>query len=133
MGEITKDLTDSEKLNLILADLANVKSELADMKVWRTKVDEFIEDRSRDTQPLLGKIHKEIADTRFEMREKFDQVGTHFNKMEEQLAVVSEDAKKVARLVRAQNTVLFEAKAEWDDYGNRIFKLEELMEKREAA
>ncbi|MDX2044832.1 MAG: hypothetical protein SF097_26710 [Acidobacteriota bacterium] len=126
MEEITKDLTDSEKLNLILA-------ELADFKIWRTKVDAFIEDRSRDTQPMLGKIHKEIADTRFEMREKFEQVDARFNKMEEQLTVVSEDAKKVARLVRAQNTVLFEAKAEWDDYGNRIFKLEELMEKREAA
>lgn len=126
MEEITKDLTDSEKLNLILA-------EFADFKIWRTKVDAFIEDRSRDTQPMLGKIHKEIADTRFEMREKFEQVDARFNKMEEQLTVVSEDAKKVARLVRAQNTVLFEAKAEWDDYGNRIFKLEELMEKREAA
>lgn len=119
MEEITKDLTDSEKLNLILADLA-------DMKIWRAKVDAFIEDRSRDTQPMLGKIHKEIADTRFEMRETFEQVKA-------EIASVSQDSKKIARLVRAQNTILFEAKSEWDDYGNRIHELEELMEKQKAA
>ncbi|MBL8192071.1 MAG: hypothetical protein JNK38_28935 [Acidobacteria bacterium] len=126
MEEITKDLTDSEKLNLILA-------ELADMKIWRTKVDAFIEDRSRDTQPMLGKIHKEIADTRHEMRERFEKSDQRFNKIEEQLAVVSQDSKKIARLVRAQNTIMFEAKAEWDDYGNRIHELEEQMEKQKAA
>lgn len=126
MEEKTKDLTDSEKLNLILA-------ELADFRILRTKVDAFIEDRSRDTQPMLGKIHKEIADTRLEMREKFGQVDERFSRVEEQLSNVSQDAKKVARLVRAQNTILFEAKAEWDDYGNRIHELEEQMEKQQAA
>jgi len=48
--ENTKDLTDSEKLNLILA-------ELADLKEWRAKVDAFIDDRSRDTRPLWEIIH----------------------------------------------------------------------------
>ncbi|MGH9838041.1 MAG: hypothetical protein ACREEM_04580 [Blastocatellia bacterium] len=60
--DITKDLTDSEKLNLILA-------ELADLREWRAKVDAFMEERSRDTRPLLDLIHKEIADTRIELRE----------------------------------------------------------------
>jgi len=126
MEEITKDLTDSEKLNWLIAEFSDMKSRII-------KMEAFAEERSRDTQPMLGKIHKEIADTRFEMREKFEQVDARFNKMEEQLTVVSEDAKKVARLVRVQNTILFEAKAEWDDYGNRIFKFEEQMEKQEAA
>jgi hypothetical protein len=119
MEENTKDFSDSEKLNLILA-------ELADMKAWRVKVDAFIEDRSRDTQPMLGKIHKEIADTRHEMRETFEQVKTELNS-------VSQDSKKIARLVRAQSTVLFEAKAEWDEHGDRLHKLEEQMEKQDAA
>lgn len=48
--ENTKDLTDSEKLNLILA-------ELADLRQWRAKVDAFIDDRSRDTRPLWEIIH----------------------------------------------------------------------------
>lgn len=126
MEEITKDLTDSEKLNWLIAEFSDMKSRII-------KLEAFSEERSRDTQPMLGKIHKEIADNRLEMREKFEQVDARFNKMEVQLTVVSEDAKKVARLVRAQNTILFEAKAEWDDYGNRIFKLEEQMEKQEAA
>lgn len=119
MEEKTKDLTDSEKLNLILADLADLKGRVI-------KLESFAEDRSRDTQPMLGKIHKEIADTRFEMRETFEQVKA-------ELSSVSQDAKKVARLVRAQNTILFEAKAEWDEYGDRIHQLEEQIEKQQAA
>lgn len=119
MEEITKDLTDSEKLNLILADLADLKGRVI-------KLESFAEDRSRDTQPMLGKIHKEIADTRFEMRETFEQVKA-------EIASVSQDSKKIARLVRVQNTVLFEAKAEWDGYGDRIHQLEEQMEKQQSA
>jgi hypothetical protein len=60
--ENTKDLTDSEKLNLILA-------ELADLRQWRAKVDAFIDDCSRDTRPKLDLIIKELSDAREEIRD----------------------------------------------------------------
>jgi uncharacterized coiled-coil DUF342 family protein len=87
-GEETKDLTEplveepaakgsvDDKLNLILA-------ELADMRTWRAKVDAFMEDRSRDTQPMLDRVYKEIADTRGEMRE---QIAELRGEMREQIA-----------------------------------------------
>lgn len=68
MEEHTKDLTADEKLNLIL-------SELADLREWRQKVDEFIDDRSRDTRPKLNLIHKELADAREEIRDVKDRVA----------------------------------------------------------
>lgn len=51
----TQDLTDSEKLNLILADLGDIKRRL-------TKLEAFAEDRSRDTRPMLERIHQEVAE-----------------------------------------------------------------------
>ena len=71
----TKDLADGEKLNLILA-------ELADLRQWRARVDAFMEDRSRDTSPMLERIHKEVADTRLEMNERFQQVEGRLDALE---------------------------------------------------
>lgn len=76
--DITKDLTDGEKLNLILA-------ELAELRAWRAKVDAFIEGRSRDTRPKLEMIHKEIVDTRLEARERFDQAEVRMTSMEKEI------------------------------------------------
>ena len=117
MEEITKDLTDSENLTLIL-------SELADMKIGRTKVDAFIEDRSRDTQPMLGKIHKEIADTRYEMREKFEQVDKRFEAMEEKQEVTTRYAKDAYRWVRMQNEELVRARLDVEELRDHVHDLE---------
>jgi hypothetical protein len=57
--ETTKDLSDSEMLDLILSRLSSVESRLAALE----------EDRTRETRPKLDLIHKEIADMRIEMRE----------------------------------------------------------------
>ncbi len=83
--ENTKNLTTDEKLNLLLAELAFVKVELTFVKTELTsvktefgarlaKVEAFIEDRSRDTRPMLDKIYKEVADTRIELKEVRDRV-----------------------------------------------------------
>jgi predicted nuclease with TOPRIM domain len=72
--ENTKDLTDSEKLNLILA-------ELADLRQWRAKVDAFIDDRSQDTRPKLDLIIKELSDLREEIRDivtRLDRIESRF-------------------------------------------------------
>jgi septal ring factor EnvC (AmiA/AmiB activator) len=57
----TKDLTTDEKLDLILTRLA--------------KLEAFAEDRQRDTRPMLDKIHKELADTRAELKEMADRLA----------------------------------------------------------
>ena len=83
--ENTKDGTVNEKLDMLLADLTFVKAELTSVKTDLTsvktefgarlaKVEAFIEDRSRDTRPMLDKIYKEVADLRIELKEVKDRV-----------------------------------------------------------
>jgi hypothetical protein len=53
MSENTKNMTDSQKLDLILA-------ELADLRQWRTSLDEWranVEERLKDTRPIWQAIH----------------------------------------------------------------------------
>lgn len=117
--ENTQDLTINEKLDLVLA-------ELADLRVWRTRVDAFIEGRSRDTKPILSQIHKEIADTRLEMREKFEQV-------EERLARTSEDAKGAHRLARLLHEDLLRMRSNHEELRERVTELEQQMPVRPEA
>lgn len=70
--ENTKDLTVNEKLDMVLAELAFLK---ADFGARLAKVEAFVEDRSRDTRPMLDKIYKEVADLRIEVKEVKDRVG----------------------------------------------------------
>ena len=56
--ENTKDLstlTTDEKLNLLLSDMRDIKARLASLEA-------FAEDRSRDTRPMLERIHQEVAE-----------------------------------------------------------------------
>jgi hypothetical protein len=59
---LIKELTDSQKLNLILTDLADIKARLV-------KVEAFIDDKSRDTNPMLERIYKEVAEQTRSIRE----------------------------------------------------------------
>lgn len=77
----THNMTLEQKIDRILADVATLKSDVAtlksdvavlkedmsDLKLWRGRVDAFIEDRSRDTRPKLDLIHKDVADIRDEI------------------------------------------------------------------
>ena len=96
------------------------------MRTWRVKVDAFIEDRSRETKPLLGQIHKDIAETRIEMRERFEKV-------EEQLALMRDDAKLARRTTKVMHEELLRARAEWEENREDLDKLESRFEKMEAA
>ncbi|MEO6726476.1 MAG: hypothetical protein ABIP14_14410 [Blastocatellia bacterium] len=69
--ENTKDLTIDEKLDMVLAELVFMK---ADFGARLAKVEVFVEDRSRDTRPMLDKIYKEVADMRIEVKETKDRV-----------------------------------------------------------
>jgi chromosome segregation ATPase len=85
----TKDLTDSEKLNRILADLADVKTRLG-------ALESTAEDRSRDTRPKLDLIIKELSDAREEIRDvaaRLDRIEARF----ETLAIDVMDVRTVQR------------------------------------
>jgi len=82
--EDTKDLTDSEKLNLILA-------ELADLRDWRAKVDAFIEDRSRDTRPLWEVIHAQTE----KLLEQNKQIVETLHQVESKLELLTDDVMNV--------------------------------------
>lgn len=80
--EITKDLSDSEKLNLILSRLTTIETEVRDVKTRLTALEE---DRARDTKPLLGEIRKEM------------QEG--FARVEARLATLAQESKTTRREV----------------------------------
>src|SRR5262245_26065015 len=58
---ITADLTIDEKLDRILA-------ELADLKTWRGQVDAQREDRAKETRPKLDLLIAEMAATREDVK-----------------------------------------------------------------
>jgi len=86
--ENTKDLTVDEKLDMVLAELAFLK---ADFGARLAKVEAFVEDRSRDTRPMLDKLYKEVADTRIEVGE----VKSHLKRLERKRDVLNEDVMEV--------------------------------------
>lgn len=81
--ELTKDLTDSEKLDWLIRFITVMDSRLR-------KVESFVDDRSRDTRPKLELIHKEIADTRVELAEVNTKVSKLDRKFESLILDVNE-------------------------------------------
>jgi hypothetical protein len=53
--ELTKDLTDSEKLDWLIQAARMMDGRLQ-------TVETFVADRARDTNPMLERIYKEVAD-----------------------------------------------------------------------
>lgn len=92
--ENTKGLTTDEKLDLILA-------ELVDLRNWRTKVEAFIDDRSRDTRPKLELIHKEVADIRTEFGERLVAIEREVKTIRRELGLLREDIRN-ERLERVE-------------------------------
>jgi hypothetical protein len=72
--DLTKGLTDSEKLNLLLADMGQIKTNIADIKARLIKVEAFVEDQSRDTSPILERIYQEVAEQGRSIREIRDEL-----------------------------------------------------------
>jgi len=86
--EKTKDLTTNEKLDLILAELTFMKS---DFGARLARLEAFAEDKSRDTRPMLDRIHKEVADTRAEMVE----VRSELMRLNRKWEVLNDDVMEV--------------------------------------
>lgn len=95
----TADLTMNEKLDRILA-------EMADMKAWRVRVDVLLEDRTRETRPKLDLIIKELADLREEMVE------------------VRRDLRAVDRKLQIFNDELLAMKVDLRDFDKRLTETE---------
>ena len=60
--ELTKELSDSEKLAFLIEEALANRVWQAEISTRLATVEAFVEDRSRDTRPLLNLIHKEVAD-----------------------------------------------------------------------
>jgi len=80
---------------------------------------------------MLGKIHKEVADTRLEMRERFEQVQERLNKMEEKLETTSQNAKKASRSTQMLYEDLLRTRVDREELRERIAELEQ--QRPEAA
>jgi len=93
--ENTKDLTADEKLDLILSELSDMREWRAGVDVRLAKVEAFVDDRSRDTRPMLDLIHKEIADTRIEMREGQARLEDQFEHVKTKLDLMVVDVADV--------------------------------------
>jgi hypothetical protein len=91
----TKKLTDRQLLELIRRDLADVKARLA-------TVEAFVEDRSRDTRPLLGQIQKELTDTRTELSGRLETLEGEVKTIRRELGLLREDIRN-ERLARVES------------------------------
>lgn len=87
---ITKDLSDSDQLNLILSRLTAIETDGREMKTRLTAIEE---DRARDTRPLLGEIRREMQDG-------FARLEEEGKSTRREIRMLREDARN-ERLARA--------------------------------
>ena len=85
MSENTNtNLTSDDKLSRILAELSYMKDRMV-------KVEAYVDDRSRDTRPLLGQLQKEIADFRVEVVTQFKEANSELKHINRKLDVLNNE------------------------------------------
>jgi hypothetical protein len=60
--ELTKELSDSEKLAFLVEEAIANRTWQSEMRTRLEKVEAFVDERSRETRPMLELIVKEVAD-----------------------------------------------------------------------
>lgn len=60
--ELTKELSDSEKLAFLVEEAIANRAWQAEMRTRLEKVKTFLDERSRETRPILELMVKEVAD-----------------------------------------------------------------------
>jgi predicted nucleic acid-binding Zn-ribbon protein len=121
----------NDDLRQILAQLISINSQLNDV---RTRL-ERLEARDHDTKPIWENALKEIADTRAEMREGFEQVDAKleqvYARIDKVQAAVDEaraetvtGLRKVAKQIDVMNRSILEVQAELRFMDDRVTKLE---------
>jgi hypothetical protein len=99
-AELTKDMSDSEKLAFIVAELIANREWQADLSARMTKVETFVEERSRETRPILELILKEVADLSQSVKEiRIDLKLLHEERWKEK----RERAELEARVTAVEN------------------------------
>ncbi len=76
-NDTTKDLTDSEKLNLILARLDTVEA--------------ILNDRLQDTRPFLQNLHAFVDQMNQDMKDRFDRIEKELRSMNRKFEVFNEE------------------------------------------
>jgi prefoldin subunit 5 len=133
------------QLTLINSRLDRMDARLDGMGARFDRVDarlETIEARNYDTKPIWENALKEIAGTRAEMREGFEQVNARFDKLEasvgnleasveklqtevrESRAEATAEMRKAVRQIDVLNHNLLEIQAELRSVDDRLLKLE---------
>ncbi|MCG3159733.1 MAG: hypothetical protein JMDDDDMK_00748 [Acidobacteria bacterium] len=107
MTEDTRDLTDGEKLNLILADLGDVRARLTALEAQGANT----------TRPLLDQLIKEVTGTRDMLAERIDGI-------EKELAEVRRDLRSIDRKFDILNREIFAMKADSQEHADRLAELE---------
>lgn len=82
--ELTAELSDSEKLDLVLRAVTLLDTRVA-------KIEAFVAGRKYDTNPKLDLIYKEVADTRAEFRAELGEVKSRVIRIERKLDVLAQD------------------------------------------
>jgi DNA repair ATPase RecN len=135
----------NDDLRQILAQLTLINSRLDRVDSRLDSMDarlERLEARDYDTKPIWENALKEIADTRAEMREGFEQVNVRVGKLEgsvgnleasvnklqaevrESRAEATAEMRKAVRQIDVLNHNLLEIQAELRSLDDRLLKLE---------
>ncbi|MDT7603953.1 MAG: hypothetical protein QOF61_1950 [Acidobacteriota bacterium] len=128
----TQNLPNDELRQMqILAQLTSISTQLSDVRARL----ERLEARDYDTKPIWENALKEIADTRAEMREGFEQVNARVDKLEtsvdrlqtevrESRSEATAEMRKVTRQIDVLNHNLLGIQAELRSVDDRLLKLE---------
>jgi tetrahydromethanopterin S-methyltransferase subunit G len=114
----------NDELRQILAQLNSINSRLDKMDARL----ERLEARDYDTKPIWESAFKEIADSRAEMREGFEQVNARIDKVQGGVDELRSETvlnlRKVAKQIDVMNGNLLNINAELRFMDDRITKLE---------
>jgi chromosome segregation ATPase len=107
----------NDELRQILAQLNSINSRLDKMDARL----ERLEARDYDTKPIWESAFKEIADSRAEMREGFEQVNGEIVKLRGEVEI---GLRKMAKQIDILNHNILEVEAELRLMDDRLEKLE---------
>jgi uncharacterized protein YaaR (DUF327 family) len=94
--ENTKDLTQDEKLDLILAEIRVMKSDIRSLDTRLTSLEARVEDRLLDTRPLW-----EVISARTEMIvERVTRIEEQNARIEERVARIEEQNERTVEMLR---------------------------------
>jgi SMC interacting uncharacterized protein involved in chromosome segregation len=83
--ENTKDLTLDEKLDLLLAEVREVKVTVGNLDTRLGALETKVEDRLHDTRPLWQRVQQQIQDLKTEVQDLKTEANARFESIEKEL------------------------------------------------